>query len=107
MNFLDLYAGLAASVAGICLALRGYMLKPSFNTWADAPNAVATGLLLLSIALGAAAVSIFGPALATAREAAVYTVLAGVAAVMLWNLHRQRPAPRERRSHQDGLPWPR
>lgn len=90
MNALDLFAAMAAGTAGGCLALRGYMLKPSFSTWASAPNAVATGLLVLALVMGCAVVSILGGAHASAREAAVYGVLAVVSAIMAWNVHRQR-----------------
>ncbi|WP_309644988.1 hypothetical protein [Phenylobacterium sp.] len=95
MTDLDIFAAGAATIAGGCLALRGYMLKPSFSTWASAPNAVATGLLILGMALGCAVVSIAGGAHANAREAAVYGVLAVVSAIMAWNVHRQRQAAAE------------
>lgn len=84
----DVWAAVAAAVAAGALALRGNMLKPQIGSWAAAPRMVRVGLSLLSIALGMAAVTLFGGGHATAREAMIYSVLAAVAVVMAWNLHR-------------------
>lgn len=88
MTPVDAWAASAAAIAAGALALRGNMLKPHHGAWALAPTPVWAGLLALSIALGMSAVSIAQGAHATAREAMVYTVLAAVAVVMAWNLHR-------------------
>ncbi|MFN3585781.1 hypothetical protein [Phenylobacterium sp.] len=88
MNVVDVWAAVAAAVAAAALALRGNMLKPDIGSWAAAPRMVRIGLSLLSIALGMAAVTLIGGGHATAREAMIYTVLAAVAVVMAWNLHK-------------------
>lgn len=106
MSEVDVWALSAAIVAGVALGLRGCMLKPRLNTWPSGPNAVAVGLLLLSIAMGCAAVSILNGSHANAREALVYSALAGVSLVMLWNLNRQRADRAGREAHDRSEPSP-
>jgi hypothetical protein len=84
----DLWAASAAFVAGSAVAIRARMLRPHQAVWTHAPAPVWLGLSLLALALLMAAASIWFGGHATAREATVYTVLAGVSLVMLWNLNR-------------------
>jgi hypothetical protein len=92
MTGVDIVAVLAASFASVCLALRAYMLKPTFNSWCSAPGRVWGALLALSVACAIAALSILGGhGHATAREAMVLIGVAFTAGVMLANLHSQVP----------------
>mgnify|MGYP001006340845 CR=1 FL=1 len=96
MNGLDVMTVTAAALASGWLALRAYMLKPSFASWCTAPARVWAGLLTLSVTCAIVALSIVrGGGHATPREALLLIVLAIVAAVMLDNLHRQAPGRHE------------
>jgi hypothetical protein len=84
---IDLWAAAAAAIAACAVGLRRYMLKPGVGDWAPAPWPVQLALAVLAISLGMAAISIAAGGHATAREAMVYTVVAGSGVVMAWNLH--------------------
>jgi hypothetical protein len=88
MTAIDQWAACAAFVAGSAVSIRARMLRPHQQAWTHAPSPVWFGLSLLGLALLMSAASICFGAHATPREALVYTVLAGVGLVMLWNLNR-------------------
>ena len=85
----DLWAMIAALVAAYSLAMRGEILKPEMKSYFSGPLVVRLSVTFTSIALGGRVISIWGGGSATAGEAAVYTVLAWSASVLLWNLQRQ------------------
>lgn len=92
MTSMDLVAVIAGTLASGWLAIRAYMLKPTFASWCTAPGRVWVSLLGLSITCAICALSILrGDVRATARETLLLIVLAVVALVMLENLHRQAP----------------
>ena len=91
----DLWAMLAALVAAYSLAMRGEILKPEMRGYFSGPSIVRLSVTFTSIALGGRVISIWSGGHATAGEAAVYTVLAWSASVLLWNLQRQRPGKDE------------
>jgi peptidoglycan/LPS O-acetylase OafA/YrhL len=72
------------------------MLRPRQTGLDAGPAPVWLGLSLLALALLMSAANIWAGAHATPREAVIYTILAGVGLVMLWNLNRTRPAARRR-----------
>lgn len=88
MTSVDLWAALSAFLAGSAIAIRAHMLRPHQEAWSHAPTPVWVGLSVLALGLLMAAVSIWFGARATPREALVYTILAGVSLIMLWNLNR-------------------
>lgn len=91
MTAVDMWAVAAAMVAAIALGLRSEMLKPDLSGFHAAPSAVHLTLALSSITLGARVITIVNGAHAQAAEAMVYTTQALAAAILLWNLYRQRP----------------
>lgn len=84
----DLWAACAAFVAGSAVAIRARMLRPHQQAWTHAPPPVYVGLSILALGLLMSAASIWFGAHATPREALVYTILAVVGLIMLWNLNR-------------------
>lgn len=95
MTSVDLWAAVAATVAGACLGLRGELLKPDLRQFVSAPPWVFVGLLSLSAILLARAISLsFGGGHANAWEALVYSSNAITSAIMVFNVIRQRsPSP--------------
>lgn len=91
MTAVDGWAICAAGVAAIALVLRSEMLKPDLSGFNNSPDIVHLALALSGVALGGRVASIVGGSHALAAEAAVYTAQAFASAVLLWNLHRQRP----------------
>lgn len=95
-QYITLWAQLVAWAACFFLGLRANMLKPQFTSVAfdtSPPTYVWLALMLQSMVLAGAAISLAtGGVKAEAREAVVYTACAISAAVMLWNLMRQKPA---------------
>lgn len=95
MTTMDVVAAVAGGLASGWLAIRAYMLKPTFKSWCSAPGMVWASLLLLSVTCGVVALSIIRTGVsATPRETLLLIVLAEVAIVMLVNLHRQAPGRR-------------
>lgn len=88
MTAVEIWSASAASVASAVVGMRAHMLRPLQSTWTQAPPPVWVGLTVLALGLAMSAVSIWFGAPSCAREAAVYTLLALVGAVMLWNLNR-------------------
>ena len=91
MTFVDFWAALALILAGMALALRGYMLKPDYTAWVDAPRSVSFAIVALAIVLVGRCLSILGGHHASGAEAVVYTAEAVTAWVLLFNLLHQRP----------------
>lgn len=88
MTIVDVWAVSALSIGGSAVAVRARMLRPHQEAWTHAPAVVWGGLSLLGLALLMSAASIAFGAHASPREAMVYTVLACVSVIMLWNLNR-------------------
>lgn len=88
MTLVDLIAASAASVASFAIGVRARMLRPRQRTWSHAPPSVWLGLSLLALCLLMIAVTLWSGARASTREAVIYSVLAVVSLVMLWNLNR-------------------
>ena len=86
MTPVDHWAVIAAFLASGALGLRANMLKPALASWKTAPDWVWLSISLLSITLATIAISIAGGNHASAREAALFTVMAVVAVTMLANL---------------------
>lgn len=91
LTAVDYWAILAASISAVALGLRSEMLKPNLSAFNNSPDIVHLALGLSAVALGGRVASIVGGSHALAAEAAVYTAQAFASAVLLWNLHRQRP----------------
>lgn len=92
MAALDLVTMLNAAIAATTLALRANMLKPEARAWASSRPASLI-IMGLSVTLGGYAIDVFNKGGASAREAALVTVLAMTSTLMLVHLWRQRRAP--------------
>lgn len=88
MSPVEIWAAAAASIASAAVGLRAHMLRPCLGTWTQAPRPVWVALTVLAAGLGMSAASLWFGARASPREAMVYTLLAGVSVVMVWNLNR-------------------
>ena len=96
MTSMDIVAAVAAGLASVWLAIRAYMLKPTFSSWCTAPGRVWASLLALSVTCAVVALSIIRSGVhATPRETLLLIVLAIVALVLLENLLRQSPQAAE------------
>lgn len=89
MTGLDIFAASCAMTSSVALGLRANMLKPHVNSWFTAPTAIWLLLMLLSVALAVAAISIVRTGGTTGRELIVYVASALSSVAMLINLVRQ------------------
>jgi hypothetical protein len=96
LSAVDTWAALAAFAGAAGLLLRRHMLRPGMGTWCAAPAPVQTVLALTALGLGAIGVSIVYGDHASPREAAGYSLVAGMAWVMVFNLDRNGRVAAER-----------
>ena len=92
MDPVVIWAATACLVASAAIGIRARMLRPKQRTWTAAPPLVCVWLSLFALGLLMNAAAIWFDRAANAREAMVYSLLAAVSLVMLWNLHRNGKA---------------